>query len=105
MKTLPDKKTRKIFLNIFVVVVSIIMFASCANVVEIEECVEHDPYGFWWGLMHGFITPFSFIISLFKDNVTIYAVNNNGIWYNLGYVLGVMMIFGGGGKASKSRRK
>jgi len=53
--------------------------------------------GFWKGLWHGFIVLFSFIVSLFSDNVRIYEVHNNGGWYNFGYLLGIMMFFGGGG--------
>ena len=57
--------------------------------------------GFWKGLWHGLILPFTFFISLFKGNVGIYEPHNNGNWYNLGFVLGVMIIFGGNGSASK----
>jgi hypothetical protein len=53
--------------------------------------------GFWKGLWHGFIVVFTFIVSLFNDNVRIYEVHNSGNWYNFGYLLGVMMFFGGGG--------
>lgn len=53
--------------------------------------------GFWQGLLHGFIALFTFIVSLFSDKVDMYEVNNNGTWYNLGFLLGVMMFFGGGG--------
>lgn len=55
--------------------------------------------GFLMGLWHGLIIPFSFVISLFKDDVSIYQVANNGGWYNFGFVVGLwvlgMMIFGG----------
>ena len=58
--------------------------------------------GFWKGLWHGFIMLFTFFISLFKDNVGIYEVNNSGNLYNLGFLLGVMIFFGGGcGGASR----
>jgi hypothetical protein len=45
--------------------------------------------GFWYGLWHGFILPISWICSLFMDEVAIYAVYNNGGWYDFGFVLGV----------------
>ena len=62
-------------------------------------------YGFWSGLLHGIIAPFSFIVSLFNDKVAVYAVNNNGNLYNLGFILGAAIIFGGGGKAGCKKRK
>ncbi|MGD9093571.1 MAG: hypothetical protein PVF74_12045 [Anaerolineales bacterium] len=52
--------------------------------------------GFWQGLWHGFTTPVTFLMSLFKPDVTIYEVHNNGGWYNFGYLIGLSVIFGGG---------
>ena len=62
--------------------------------------------GFWMGLWHGFIVPVTFIISLFTDDVNIYEVNNNGNWYDFGFVLGLSMSLGGsaGGSAARARR-
>jgi hypothetical protein len=60
--------------------------------------------GFWRGLWHGFIAPFAFIVSLFSSDVQIYEVHNNGGWYNFGYILGLMAIFGGGGGGAARRR-
>lgn len=61
---------------------------SCAHTEPIKECLTGKEYGFLYGLLHGFITPVSFIASLFDDNVAIYAVNNKGWWYDLGFLLG-----------------
>jgi hypothetical protein len=56
--------------------------------------------GFWHGLWHGFIVLFTFIFSLFTDSVRVYEVHNNGNWYNFGFLLGVMIFFGGGGNGA-----
>jgi hypothetical protein len=61
--------------------------------------------GFWLGLWHGFIAPFVLLVSLFKSNLTIYDVHNNGLWYNFGYLLGVACFFGGGGNQATRRKK
>jgi hypothetical protein len=53
--------------------------------------------GFWAGLWHGLILPITFIVSLFNNNVGIYEVNNNGGWYNFGFILGISSSFGNGG--------
>ncbi len=74
---------------------------SCAPVVPIEACISDEPFGFWGGLWHGIIAPFTFFVSLFSENVAIYAINNNGGWYDFGFVIGAGIIFGGSGKASK----
>ena len=55
--------------------------------------------GFWLGLWHGFIFPVAFIVSLFMPDVAIYAVPNNGGWYDFGYFLGIV-VFGVGARKS-----
>jgi hypothetical protein len=55
-----------------------------------------DPAGFLLGLWHGFISPITFLISLFNENVNIYEVHNGGNWYDFGFVLGAGILFGGG---------
>jgi len=61
---------------------------SCADAEPVKECLTGRQYGFLFGLLHGFITPVSFVASLFDDNVAIYAVNNTGSFYDLGFLLG-----------------
>ncbi len=48
-----------------------------------------SPAGFWAGLWHGIIAPITFIVSLFADGVRIYETNNNGRWYDFGFMLGI----------------
>jgi hypothetical protein len=78
-----------------------ILLTGCANVTPIEACVKDEPYGFWYGLWHGIIAPISFVISLFTDDVAMYGVNNNGGWYDFGFVLGAGILFGGGSRGTK----
>lgn len=99
--------TSKIFksTNIIVFVALIFIMTSCAETVDLDTCLPEETLGFWWGLLHGFISFFTFIISLFKDEVAVYAVNNNGGWYNAGFIIGIMSFYGGGTKASKKKKK
>ena len=55
--------------------------------------------GFWLGLWHGLIFPLAWIVSLFAHNIAIYAVPNNGGWYDFGYFLGIV-VFGVGARKS-----
>jgi hypothetical protein len=59
---------------------------------------DAKPAGFGAGLWHGSILPFAFLVSLFKPGVGIYETNNNGGWYNLGFLLGAASSLGGGSK-------
>ena len=67
---------------LYVSVLLVFTLSSCANVTPIEACVFDDPYGFFGGLWHGIIAPFSFVGSLFFDDIAMYAVNNTGGWYD-----------------------
>jgi hypothetical protein len=86
---------------IFLVV--LFLFSACAEVANIEDCVTAEPYGFFFGLWHGVIAPVSFVLSVFFEDIAMYAVNNTGGWYDFGFVIGAGILFGGGGKASKRR--
>lgn len=62
--------------------------------------------GFWLGLWQGFISPVTFVVSLFNDRVNIYEVHNSGGWYNFGFMLGVSMVFSGSaGSGAGARRR
>jgi len=61
--------------------------------------------GFWLGLWQGFIAPFVFVASLFKGNLSINEVHNNGAWYNFGYLFGLACFFGGGSSGAARRGK
>lgn len=77
------------------------LITGCAEVTPVKNCVSGEPYGFLFGLWHGIIAPVSFVASLFIDNIAMYAVNNNGGWYDFGFVVGAGILFGGGGRAGK----
>jgi hypothetical protein len=51
--------------------------------------------GFWFGLWHGFIAPITFIISLFPNDLRIYAFPNAGLWYDFGFMVGIGGFSGG----------
>lgn len=82
------------------VFLAVIMLAGCAA-GNVRWDVVH-PAGFWAGLWHGMIMIITFIISLFDKNVQIYEAANNGGWYNFGFLLGILLTWGGGGAASRA---
>lgn len=66
-----------------------LMLVSCADVETVNGCLQGHKYGFWGGLWHGMIAPFAFIGGLFSDDISVWAVNNNGGWYTFGFILGI----------------
>jgi hypothetical protein len=74
-------------------VVLALVLASCATQPTPRA---FDPPGFLMGLVHGFISLFSLIGSIFWD-IRVYAFPNNGGWYDFGFVVGAAMFYGGSG--------
>lgn len=77
-----------------IIIVLAMVLTGCADAVQVKDCIsptEHV-YGFWGGTWHGIIMGPAFIGSLFSDDIAIYAVNNNGFWYNFGFVGGFFTV-------------
>ena len=75
--------------TIILVILMAVLFSGCADVSTVCPSDVDTLYGFWGVLWHGIIAPFSFIGSLFSDEIAVYAVNNTGGWYDFGFLLGV----------------
>jgi hypothetical protein len=84
MKTFLSRKN----FHLLILLLSVIILSGCANNESIKQCLTGHTYGFFGGLWHGFIAPFDFIGMLFNDKITMYAQNNNGGLYALGFLLG-----------------
>jgi hypothetical protein len=77
----------------------LLLVGACA--ADANPSVSSSPGvpGFWLGLWQGLISPITFLVSLFRDDVGIYAVRNSGAWYDFGFMLGVSIIFGGSARS------
>lgn len=82
----------------------ILLFSACANQIDAGVSRDVTVPGFWWGLWHGFVFPFAWIGSLFDPDIAVYAVPNNGGWYDFGFFLGVTVLGGGSWFGSKNRK-
>jgi hypothetical protein len=74
---------------------------ACAA-TQASGAVAASAPGFLAGLWHGFIFPLAFLVSLFASNIAIYAVPNNGGWYDFGFFLGIV-VFGVGARRTMVR--
>ena len=77
-----------------------LLLAGCAT--QAGEAVAPAAPGFLLGVWHGFIFPVAWIVSLFMPDVAVYAVPNNGGWYDFGFFIGVVVL-GVGARSSKRR--
>ncbi len=100
--------TKKRLLLVSLAILAMFLLAGCAAgtspTVDVVDAAGKSA-GFWSGLWHGAISPVTFVISLFSDNVNVYEVYNSGNWYDFGFMFGISIIFGGGARGMKRKFK
>ena len=77
--------------TIFFILCSILLLVGCAagpNTLMDVPSPDGTIAGFWLGLWHGLISPVTFLISLFCNDVSVYAANNTGGWYDFSFLWG-----------------
>lgn len=57
-------------------------------------------YGFFSGILHGFVLVFALIGKLFGADIGLFAEHNTGFFYWLGFIIGIGGL-GGGSAASR----
>lgn len=92
------KSNQLIKWTLFLIVAATI--SSCAPAETTEKV-----YGFFYGIIHGLLFIVALFAKLFNMDYGLYAENNTGFTYWLGYILGVFIIGGGGGGAASRRRR
>ena len=88
--------------RILVLVTVALALAACVA-KQSTNAVSPTAPGFLEGVWHGFNFPIAWIISLFTDKISVYAVPNNGGWYDFGYFIGICFL-GVGARTSRRRR-
>jgi hypothetical protein len=73
--------------------VSIQVYAPGPNPLVNTADPHGSPAGIVLGLWHGFISPVTLIISFINKGVQMYEVHNDGSQYNLGFLVGVVILF------------
>ena len=72
------------------IVAAALLLAACAR--QADTAVAATAPGFLYGVWHGFIFPVAWVVSLFDADTAVYAVPNNGGWYDFGYFVGIVFI-------------
>jgi hypothetical protein len=90
------KKTtmKKTNILLFIALIATLTLTGCAHSYKTQVIIQESEhiYGFWGGTWHGMISAFSFIGSLSNDDIKVYASNNNGHWYDFGFVGGLFFM-------------
>lgn len=79
---------KRILIRVLIVVAVTTVFSLILNYSS-ESATSLQPAGFSKGLLHGALMPGAMPQLLMGHDVTIYAQNNNGRMYKLGYTAGV----------------
>lgn len=79
-------------ITILLLVIMLLSLTACAP--GMNDHRPERPAGFFWGIWHGWIAPFSLVYSLFVPQANLYEVNNSGFWYDLGFYLAIVGGFG-----------
>ena len=84
---------------------TVAILASC-TATQVDIAGGPNAPDFLFGLWHGFIAPIAFLVSVFNENVRVYAFPNTGIGYDFGFMLGISGFSGGvfgGSRRAKNR--
>jgi len=90
---------------IFLMALVILLVSGCEMPTSADMWGPEGQKGFLNGLLNGFLAPLKFIASFFIDDLPIYAISNNGHWYDFGFLLGIGGFSGGIFKSSRRRRR
>ncbi len=85
--------------------VSIQVNAPGPNPLVSQANAQGRVAGILMGIWHGVISPITLVVSFFNQNVQMYEVHNDGSQYNLGFLIGVAIIFLILGVTAGSRRR
>lgn len=98
-------RSRTALVVVLLAATALVLTACAAGPNDVAEIGDTPLAGFWLGLWHGLISPITFLISLFNDDVSVYEVHNNGNWYDAGFMLGVVMVFSGPASSGAAGRR
>lgn len=93
-------KNKRIIFSVLIIIIAGLLLSGC--IPGDGRNTPDNEAGFFFGIWHGWIAPVSLIISIFRDEISIYEVNNKGLLYDFGYYIAIISGFGG---LALSRRK
>jgi hypothetical protein len=73
--------------------VSVQVYTPGANPTVNTPDAQGRVAGLGLGVWHGFISPVTLVMSFFNKDVQMYDVHNIGNMYNLGFLLGLAIVF------------
>ena len=79
---------------LLVLLILCVLLSGCAP--GSGNSTPDNPAGFFTGIWHGWIAPFSLFWGLLIDSdIRVYEINNSGWWYDFGFYIAIIGGFGG----------
>ncbi|MEI7823948.1 MAG: hypothetical protein WCI01_01525 [Chlorobiaceae bacterium] len=75
------------FVGMVLLISFVFAVSGCASQIIVDS---YEPPGFFMGIIHGLIVPFSFVGSWFSSDIRIYAFPNTGVGYDFGFLIGLV---------------
>lgn len=82
-------------LGLMLVVIVMMSFVLTGCIPGDGASTMDNPAGFFSGIWHGWIAPFTLIYGIFNKDISIYEIYNTGWWYNFGFYMAIISGFGG----------
>jgi hypothetical protein len=82
-------KRNKTLFPVILLMFGLFIVASCAPAPICEDPTFGTPeFGFFRGILHGLVFPIALLGKLFGFSTGLYALNNTGFFYWLGFLIG-----------------
>jgi hypothetical protein len=65
------------------------MLSACGFAQHYDGGFVASPAGFFMGLWHGLLAPWTLLLRMFMD-IEMYAIPNSGWFYDLGFLIGLL---------------
>ncbi len=93
-------------ISVLILIIIVFFFPSTAYAwLQTYEVSPDRTYGFFSGLWHGIIAPFAVFAQLFDNDIILYSPVNSGFGYNIGFLIGIAVVIGGGASGVNSNRE
>jgi hypothetical protein len=100
-----DRTLRRIAASSLVVILALGLAGCAAGPGGRWAAPDAEAAGFFAGLWHGILLVVTLVVSFFTDDVRIYEAHNAGLAYDIGFVLGVLVVWGNGVHVGLGRRR
>lgn len=88
-----------LFISVGLIFIAFFLVSTDFTYYAGENYWNTDKAGIIPGLVHGILAPIMLVVSIFTD-YSMYELNNGGWFYNFGFLIGLLFVWGGGTKST-----